>query len=684
MSKTYKNGLEYIVNYIYKTMVIKKSNKYIEFDKIQDIDIDDIHTVINAGFSPYTLTNILNYYIDTKGEDFVKRILAIYRLSDDTLRFFCETRLNNINLLPVPVFKDELIKDLTWQLKIDRDKVGSISELKKYYSDSEYRKEFSNYEEDIDVMSINYDNNMDNINRILNYLRKDVRSSEGYNHSIFSASYYDVEILPNKSFSSLSYTNYDEYTMAQIANLYIINKKTKALFKKIQKKVLTDMTVKYLLAMNKNAIIATDLISHAEKIEWVISHYRAYSYRELPDEIAENQRVKELYSKAPIEDEELSAKERERRVNEIISNPSNYVYDELPKELANDERVKEAFQRSKQIYVRGHGVDYEGYNKEDWKDINGNIKQFFSIKNGNTRIQIQSKEEYMKILDSFIKSNLSIEKFCEKYSIVTVDGFRSFLNRVKEEDIDLGKAIKEGNDDRRRKSYAMLQEVVEKLDSGELTVEELLKNSFASSITVDSIYGYALKESKYNHTALKEKVAKQLGDYILDNEYSLEIKNLGKFMGTISKEEGTGFYSGLAKKAEDFLKYNYPLEDNRKKYVIAHQARDIIKSYATPYNRDKLYSGVIVDGKKVDITQDTVDQMLTYLDNNHITRTLKTANHFLKLIALGEIDYREETEKAKQTKTEEIEDIIDDADKISTAEEYMEYVDCKTKKKNIE
>ena len=646
------------------------------------------------------MANILFYYKEKYGKRFIEEVFEKYKFSERTIQHFCQGSLENIYLIPFSAFTEKLVELLAFELK----GVYNTNDIKVYYNISLLKNHYSNpknryyYAESnkIDISRLSYDNNdIDNINEIVRYVIRDIASEESGRTWWTHEGRFDYKSC---GFSTAAFgwggnKDIDEYTIAQIANYYMKHKKTKSLFNAIKNKKVTDKALKYILEFDKNAIIATDLITQEEKKAWIIAHAADYDYRELPDELSKDEDIikacKEIIQIEKEKQKELDKLKTEEQVQEVLKDISRYEYDDLPSDVAKDDRVKEAFHRTRQIYELRFGryVDSSGYKKEDWKNWSGELIEFFKIRKGNLTVEINSKNDYLMILDTFLKSNYSVERFCEKYSITPIEGFRRFLERVSEENVEIGKVITERNQAKQKNSFAMLQEVAEKFATDDIDMEDLLEGGFASTISFNKIDEYADGQFKYDAKTIKEKIAKYLGDYIVANEYKLYIKNLGKFvdapLSKDNKREGTQYFNGFAQNVENILKRFYP-GTNKEKYEMAHKAAAIVKGYAAPYDRSKLYSGIMVDGKMVEVTQDHVDQMLVYLKNNRIAKTLKTANYYLKKIVTGEIDYRVETEIAKSQAVENVSELKDELDEKTTVRQYIDYVGKKSKSVNDE
>lgn len=456
---------------------------------------------------------------------------------------------------------------------------------------------------------------------------------------------------------------------------------------KIFKEYVKDHPEKYRLH-SLPLYVLTDISVRDSYKEYIKKHPYVYGYRELPLYIQHDQGIIEAYKAYVVnhprelerqdfpkeirEDEQIKKAYRE----DVMRNPQKHDYDLLPRELANDETIKQIYQRLRQIYTY-NGRDEEGYDK-NWLDSEGNLKEFFEIiLSDDQKVEIKSRDDYVKLVRNFIASEVSIEEYCRKYNITSVDGFKKLLDRLSEEDPVLRDQIKEKNNATKDIAFAALVGRTHKIYNGEMNLTEFFDKKTAKLCVYSKMLEVIERSSKLTKTRFKETLAKELYKHITENEYNLHIKKmLHYFEIEINKDKGINetVCSALADQVKKLIVYNYPSEYPSERYRYAEQAAVIIRGYGKRYDRNKLYSKIMVDGEMIDVTDEHVDEMLAYIEINHLPKNLKVANHILKQVVTGDLDYSKELEELKAKKQDDLFELKNRINQYNSVDDYISHI----------
>jgi hypothetical protein len=327
-------------------------------------------------------------------------------------------------------------------------------------------------------------------------------------------------------------------------------------------------------------------------------------------------------------------------------------YDFLPTQISQNETVKKMYDRTKKIY-NSESKDHNGYDT-DWLDSNGNIIPFFSLKYD---FPIKTKDDYLKIVEIYTKSSLSVPHFCSIYGISSPDGFNRLLKRVGYESYDAQKNIDKIKEDAQKRFLILHKEIAQKIDKGEMTFEDYMKKSTSLSNKFKWIYEYtalsttekkAILDSKSKEEAeaeIKEishekrsKLMNQVIDYIKNNKYELDVKKLYRLF--IEEKDEEIEISKLFKTINGYL-YDAGIGNQNN-----FEALKILDKYKGRYNKvineDNVVSKInCIDGKEYIVTSDMENKAISYLENHKIYICGFTVARIAGQIAKGELKYSE-------------------------------------------
>lgn len=302
------------------------------------------------------------------------------------------------------------------------------------------------------------------------------------------------------------------------------------------------------------------------------------------------------------------------------------VYDFLSEDLRKNAKIQEKFKQTKKIYNLSSGRDNWGYDQE-WLDREGKIRKFFTLKNN---FPINSKEEYMVIINAYLCSELSIASFCNLYGIKDIEGFKDLLKRICDENIDNIDEVRKVKEIASTKYLVKIKDLGNKLGNGELSFEEYLKYYYGP------VHKFKLM---FEYTDNKLGLMTNIVDYIKNNKDSLMLDKILDLFDTSLKNFKTVLNSYCNMGGLRII--------NRNVYLN-------INSYIKPYARPFILTTIIKDGNKYVIDDNIADQAYAYLKDNGIYICHYTMSLYTQKIAFGEINYLEEKETKKEELKEEI------------------------------
>ena len=311
------------------------------------------------------------------------------------------------------------------------------------------------------------------------------------------------------------------------------------------------------------------------------------------------------------------------------------LFDLLPCNARSDERIKKIFNRTIKIYEED-GFDKEGYDN-DWKNLNGEVKQFFQLYGG---YKIKSKDEYSILIKKYIEESTSIPNFCRRYGLDNEIGFKKLLSRYEEEHIDdnLIKQVNETKQNAQKEYYNYVSDIMKKVIEGSISMEEYLNNYYQKRHDLRLINSVLSKEEY-------EEFVKKYVEYIEQNPTTLNIYKMNSFFNVET-------LIGLIEKTMQMCRSINNREINRK----THVCEKIIMRYYKKYHRESTYKSIMTaDGNKYVIDDDIIDQTLAYIDNKGLYLCQYVVDSISKKIAMKDIVYKEETEEEKKRLKEKIE-----------------------------
>lgn len=327
----------------------------------------------------------------------------------------------------------------------------------------------------------------------------------------------------------------------------------------------------------------------------------------------------------------------------MIVEDQNVLYDLLPESVKNNETIQNAFKRNKSLY-RSDKRDIDGYDI-DWLDENGNLISFFTLTNNYV---INSKEDYLKIVEKYLDSGMSVPLFCKQYGISSYDGFNNLLKRVGIENVDMQNSIDAVKEHAKEMFLATLKNTANQINEGELNFKDYITNNY------NQFYNIRLLIKYINN---KQLFMKQIIDYIT-NEPFIKISRLNRLFETNT--------SNLVNTIKIYL-----IKTGLNNAQIIAELNNVLNRYKYPYKRAAFK--IVKNDVEYNVDDSVIDKALVYIHNNNIYKCKYTVELICKKIALGEIDYDVEMEEKK----EELKTMIlySALEKAKSIEEYLNVMD---------
>ena len=303
---------------------------------------------------------------------------------------------------------------------------------------------------------------------------------------------------------------------------------------------------------------------------------------------------------------------------DIVVENQNVLFDLLPKNVQNNERIQNTLKRNKKIYS-SEMRDRKGYDI-DWLDENGNLISYFTLTNN---FSINSKEDYLKIVEKYLSSGMSVPFFCKEYGISSVEGFNNLLNRVGKENTDIQDSI---SDTRSRSKQIYLQtikNIAQQFNEGKLTFKEYIENEYNQFHKFELLIGYVDD---------KQLFMKQLIDYVCNEK-------LIKFDRIVT------LFEAEPRNVVNVIKpYLYKTGINDLNSI--KNFYQSLNRYKNPYKR--YVFKIIRNEVEYNIDDSVIDKALVYIHNNNIYKCQYTVELVCRKIAMGEINYDAELEEKKE------------------------------------
>ena len=449
-----------------------------------------------------------------------------------------------------------------------------------------------------------------------------------------------------------------------ITNAYNFAHKGKGKFKK------NIYTIRYatLFSLNLDGYITDDQM--VEILYFFIIKRREYFINLLNENQTNFIYISDLLDKhpevMPVITNSYIMKHHNNFIQYIINNSENISFDSLPKCLSDVKEIQDLYDRKKRVYIHDK-FDKNGYDY-NWLNKDGKIIHFFSLL---AEFPITSKQDYLKLAEEYKKSEMSINEFCNKYGISSVEGFKKMLNRIKDES-NLAKEELEKVSIKSSTIFLKTSKTVfDRMLSGEISFDDYINNYY------NSFHNIALIANIMNNNDCKKLygiIGRDIIDYVINNENCIKIDRLSTFFDANYLKSAGNTDSLLCKEVIHFIRLNignsrYLSTDD---YQKMNKLKTILNAYSIHFSRNTIPSSFQFGNNEYMVTDEKIDETLAYIDDNGIILCMKTFNYYLKKILKGELEYHEQL---NQDKSELIETILNLKQTIKKKKENLDISD---------
>lgn len=308
--------------------------------------------------------------------------------------------------------------------------------------------------------------------------------------------------------------------------------------------------------------------------------------------------------------------------------------------------------------------------RKSWTDKNGLLIQFFEL---DDKLPISSKEDYFHIAQFFKQSGLSATAFCSKYKIDNIDGFRTMLAKIAEEDDEFGKFYNEFSGKQQKDFFKTCINSITGVVNGNLSVQDMIQTSSSSrnlsklvsiasstlndqnlaiNFTKEVISYYHARVNSYDETSTDpEEIAKMLT--FKEIMFLLEEKSLEKLLNGKTLEY-----------AQEIGKSIMPVRDEMNKlmhdkiYSSKSSLKMKLKPYSNSFSRYEYLSGkpcfTLEDGSEIEVNDALIDMAECFAQSHGLFRSNDSMRKIIKAVITGKIQNQEETENYKAELKEKI------------------------------
>lgn len=335
-------------------------------------------------------------------------------------------------------------------------------------------------------------------------------------------------------------------------------------------------------------------------------------------------------------------------------NVERNIYDYLPKVLRDNSIIQQKFVKKENLYNYS-GVDKNGYDRE-WLDSDGNLIYFFDLANG---IEVQNKDDYLKLVDEYLDSDITVLDFCDKYKISSVDGFNKLLERVGKENLDKNAEINDIKSNSQDLFKRSLFRYIDQLMNGSMSFDEYFKKYYKPVHNIGILINFAsIKDCSRDF-------AKKIIDFYC--EYDKPYTN--NMINFLNKSSVTGINNPFNYFNE--LKSNLKTPEDNIYFKKISDICNRINKCRAEYFRDTMYITYKINDEIAVVDDGVIDQAIAYVKDNDIYVCAYNMKKIAEDIAFGRINYKIETESLKEKMKNNLNDLLN---RVETIDEYINVV----------
>ncbi len=323
-------------------------------------------------------------------------------------------------------------------------------------------------------------------------------------------------------------------------------------------------------------------------------------------------------------------------------------YDFLPKEIRDRENIKKLFNR---------GNTFKQNLTDEWIDpATGKIVDYFTLGNN---LQPRNKNDYMIIYNKYLEEKISVEAFCKKYRISSINGFNEMLERINAESYIEGMKIKEIKDNVQNRFVRRVRSVTAQIVDNKMSTDELMNENFNNNYTLEKFIRLSSDDE------VKRAFCKKIIDYYVSKDATTFTENDMNFLDYNSHK------TSLYNKFNTFIKqYLVSPADNEYIRKLANVKTNLGRA-VNVYKRPKSTYSYTISGNTYEINNDIIDQAICYANNHHIFRSQVAINEIIRNIVLGNINIEDETIMQKEEMKDSLLEMLEE---IKTIKEFVDNI----------
>ena len=322
--------------------------------------------------------------------------------------------------------------------------------------------------------------------------------------------------------------------------------------------------------------------------------------------------------------------------------------------------------------------------KPSWIDENGKFIELFKLSDG---FPITSPDDYIFIANYYRNSNLSINEFCKKFKIRSVDGFKQMCEIISLTDFDFAEFYKSSLESQKRDYVVEIKNQIEDVALKGVPLNKMLENQkFKRSLHTIIKIGESIVDSETLKIFAENIIAYY---YERINSYSSISTDVDEILNRLTNDEikflipskiNNHFKSNqLINIGEEFSKAISPvvkfISPDAKKLVF-NRINGLfltLDAYSLKFDYENYINGnnqfIMPDGSIVPCNQEIVDMAYAFAYSHKLFKSSTTMSRILKAIAEGKIQNQAETQEYKQNLQNSI---LNKIKECKTLEEYFE------------
>lgn len=362
------------------------------------------------------------------------------------------------------------------------------------------------------------------------------------------------------------------------------------------------------------------------------------------------------------------------------------------------DKIPEALQpyiqniRKEQSEIEQRKDESKAIKEKLWLDKSGKLQQFFKINDGT--LAIKKIEDYVKIINHFVKSGLPASKFCKEYRIDNVEGFRKLCKKYAETNAEFAEYYTNNSEQQSKKSFVEINAQINAIARKKTSLEQFTNCkdkddesvlNFKDMITAgkdnQNLSNFVNKTIEYYYSRLNSYSPSSFDVENLTKSLSFsELRFLIPDLADKQNKLSDAQFDVEFKKLLTQIKEANLLDQHTKKLV--YDKDNGILSNLKQYNKNYRPSKYInityeMNGQKITITKDIIDSAVEFALNHNLYVCSNIMYNIIMSVALGSVQKTNEPSKLNEIKArKELEaNILEKIKQCKTLEEFFKQID---------